>query len=404
MQAVILAAGKGTRLHPLTLTRPKPLLKVANKTILEHNLDQLVGLVDHTFIVVNHFKEQIIAQIGQEYKGIKITYVDQEKPLGTGDAVKSTLPFLDNKFLVIYGDDLHFRSSVEKLLKKPAPAMMLKEVSNPQCFGVVTIEGGKVQSLIEKPEKAVSNLVNEGLYLMTKDMFNIELKLSERGEYELTDCVKELCPGKMNYEIADYWFPISYPWDLLEANKFVIESLAKKTDKFLEKDEKLNGLIEENCNIKENVWIGEGTVVKSGTYIEKDVVIGKNCKIGPNCFIRSGTAIGDGCHIGQATEIKNSIIFDKSNAPHLNYVGDTVMGSGCNLGAGTIVANLRHDNLPAKSMVKGVLVDTRRRKMGAIIGDNVKTSVGTMIMPGRKIWPNCMTSPNEIVKEDKMNY
>lgn len=403
MQAVILAAGKGTRLHPLTLTRPKPLLRVANKTILEHNLDQLVGLVDHAFIVVNYLKEQIIAQIGEEYKGIRITYIDQENPLGTGDAVKSALPSLDKTFVVMQADDLHFRSSIEKLLKKKAPAMMLKKVPNPECFGVVTVALGKVQSLIEKPDKPVSNLANEGLYLLTKDMFDAEVKLSERGEYELTDYVKALGEGKMNYETAEYWFPISYPWDLLDANKFLIENLAKFTDKFLEKDEKIKGVIEENCCIKENVWIGEGTVVKSGTYIEKEVIIGKNCKIGPNCYIRSGTAIGDGCHIGQATEVKNSIFLDKSNAPHLNYVGDTVMGSGCNLGAGTIVANLRHDNGNVKSMVKGTLIDTGRRKMGAIIGDNVKTSVGTLIMPGRKVWTNCRTLPNEIIKEDKMN-
>jgi UDP-N-acetylglucosamine diphosphorylase/glucosamine-1-phosphate N-acetyltransferase len=402
MQAVILAAGKGTRLAPLTETRPKPLLRVANKTIIEHNLDQLVGLVDHVFIVVNHFKEQIIAQVGQNYKGIKITYVDQAQPLGTGDAVKSALPFLDKKFLVIYGDDVHFRSSFEKILKRPAPCMMLKEVKNPECFGVVTIDGKKVQSLIEKPDKPVSNLANEGLYLLDKGMFDAKIELTERGEYELTDYIRALGPGKMNYEIADYWFPISYPWDLLEANKFVIESLAKPTDKLLEKEDKIKGIIEENCNIKENVWIGEGTVLKSGTYIEKDVVIGKNCKIGPNCYIRSGTSIGDGCHIGQATEIKNSILFDKSNAPHLNYVGDSVIGSGCNLGAGTIIANLKHDNSNVKSIVKGVLIDTGRRKLGAIIGDNVKTGIGTMVYPGRKLWPGARTAPQENVKEDKM--
>jgi len=403
MQAVILAAGKGTRLHPLTLTRPKPLLKVANKTILEHNLDQLVGFVDHVFIVVNHFKEQIIEKIGESYKGIKVTYVEQEKPLGTGDAVKSTLPFLDKKFLVIYGDDLHFRSSIEKLLKKSAPCMMLKEVQNPERFGVVTVDGKKVQSLVEKPDKPSSNLVNEGLYLFGKEMFDAKIGLSERGEYELTDYIKALGPGKVNYEVAEHWFPISYPWDLLDANAFLIENMAKPTDKFLEKEEKIKGIVEEGCNIKENVWIGEGTVVKSGAYIEKNVVVGKNCVLGPNCFIRSGTALSDGCRVGQAVEIKNSIFFDNSKAPHLSYVGDSVIGSNTNLAAGTITANVRHDGANVKSVVKGSLVDTGRRKMGSIIGDNVKTGIGTLIYPGRKIWPGQRTLPQEVVKVDKQD-
>jgi bifunctional UDP-N-acetylglucosamine pyrophosphorylase/glucosamine-1-phosphate N-acetyltransferase len=401
MQAVIFAAGKGTRLAPFTETRPKPLLKVVNKTILEHNLDQLVGISDHVFIVVNQFKEQIIAQIGQDYKGIRITFVDQEKPLGTGDAIKSALPFLDKKFIVIYGDDVYFREGIEKVIKK-SPCILLKEVKNPESFGVVTVMGNKVTGLIEKPDKPVSNLVNMGVYFLEKDIFSIEIQPTERGEYELVDYLKPLiAAGKLNFEIGENWFPITYPWSLLDANAFLLERLEKPLDKLLEKEEKIKGLVEENCHIKENVWIGEGTVVKSGSYIEKNVVIGKNCKVGPNCYIRSGTSIGDGCHVGQAVELKNTIIFDKSNVPHLSYVGDTVMGSNSNLGAGTITANLRHDGANVRSMVKGVLVDTGRRKLGAIIGDNVKTGSGTIIYPGRKLWPGARTVPQENIKEDR---
>jgi len=401
MQAVIMAAGKGTRLAPLTEVRPKPLLRVANKTILEHNLDQLVGISDHVFIVVNHFKEQVIAQIGQEYKGMRITFVDQEKPLGTGDAIKSALPFLDKKFIVMNGDDVYFREGIEKVVKK-SPCLLLKEVKNPESFGVVTVSGTKVSGIIEKPDKPISNLVNMGVYFLEKDIFSIALQPSERGEYELVDYLKPLIQaGKLNFEVAENWFPITYPWSLLDANAFLLEQLNKPTDKMLEKEEKIKGIVEENCNLKENVWIGEGTIIKSGTYIEKNVMIGKNCIIGPNCFIRSGTTIGNSCHVGQAVELKNTIIFDKSNVPHLSYVGDSVIGSGSNLGAGTITANLRHDGANVKSEVKGVLIDTGRRKLGAIIGDNVKTGIGTMIYPGRKLWPGARTIPQENIKEDR---
>ena len=187
---------------------------------------------------------------------------------------------------------------------------------------------------------------------------------------------------------ADNWVPVSYPWNLLDANKFLISEI---------KENEIYGKIEENVFIGERVKIGRDSVIKCGSYIEGDVVIGENCVIGPNCYIRGSTSIGDSCHIGANTEIKNSIIFENSNIPHHNYVGDSVIGSNCNLGAGTITANLRHDNKNIFVEVKGKLADTGRRKFGAIIGDNVKTGIGTLIYPGRKIGANKTTKPGEIV-------
>ena len=138
-----------------------------------------------------------------------------------------------------------------------------------------------------------------------------------------------------------------------------------------------------------------------GTYIRGNVVIGEDCHIGPNCFLRGNTSIGNECHIGQAVEIKNSIIMDKAKVPHLSYIGDSVIGENSNLGAGTITANLKHDNKNVMSVVKGKLIDTGRRKFGAIIANDVHTGINTTIYPGRKIWPGVGTKPGEIVDKDK---
>ncbi|MGC9310659.1 MAG: bifunctional sugar-1-phosphate nucleotidylyltransferase/acetyltransferase [Candidatus Aenigmatarchaeota archaeon] len=399
MQAVILAAGKGTRLQPLTLTRPKPLLKVANKTILEHNLDQIVGIADQAIIVVNYLKEQITEKIGDEYKGIKINYVTQKETLGTGHAVKSAIDFLDDEFIAMNGDDIYFGEDI-KLLIGNCPSMLLKETEHPERFGIVEVRDGFVEKIVEKPKEPKSNLANMGVYCLKRNILERKIRKSERGEFELVDYLKLLDFGGLKYAVAKNWFPIGYPWDLLDANAFLIERASKPVCKVLEKDERIKEIVEEGCIIKENVVIGEGTIVKSGSYIESNVVIGKNCRIGPNCFLRGATSIGDNCHIGQAVEIKNTIIFDRTAVPHLSYVGDSVVGGGSNLGAGTIVANLRHDGKNMKSMVNGRLVETGRRKLGAIIGDNVKTGINTMIYPGRKIWPGARTSPGEIVKDD----
>jgi len=147
--------------------------------------------------------------------------------------------------------------------------------------------------------------------------------------------------------------------------------------------------------------VGKGTVILPGVYIEGKVIIGKNCKIGPNCYIRGNTYIDNNCHIGQAVEIKNSIIMNKVSIGHLSYIGDSIICSNTNLGAGTITANLRHDGKNHRSMVNNQLIDTKRRKAGTIIGDNVHTGIHCSIYPGRKIWPNVCTAPGAIIKHDE---
>jgi len=388
MQAVILAAGKGTRMLPLTETRPKPMLKVANKPILEHNLEQLTDLVDEVILVVGYKKELIENYFGTNFNGLKIKYVEQKELLGTGNALEKAKNELEDDFIVLSGDDLYFREDIKKVLKKE-PCILIKEVENPEDFGVVEIENNKVIDLEEKPKNARSNFFNSGLYHLNKEIFSHSLKLSERGEYELTNYIKSILP--IEFVVAERWIPLTYPWNLLEANKFLISEI---------EENEMRGKVEDNVYIGEKVIIGEGSVIKSGSYIESNVIIGRNCKIGPSSYIRGFTSIGDNCHIGNSVEIKNSIFFENSNAPHLNYVGDSIIGANCNLGAGTIIANLRHDEANIKVEVKGKFVDTKKRKFGAVVGDNVKFGIGTLIYPGRKIGSYKRTLPGEIVKKN----
>ena len=144
--------------------------------------------------------------------------------------------------------------------------------------------------------------------------------------------------------------------------------------------------------IRGTVSIGSETVVRSGSYIVGPVVIGDNCDIGPNCYIRPYTAIGNNCHIGSAVEVKNSIIMNGSKIPHHNYVGDSVIGERCNLGAGTKIANLRLD----KNEIWIAGKNTGRRKLGAIIGDNVDTGINSNINVGCMIGNNSQIGPGAI--------
>ncbi|MDP2749905.1 MAG: sugar phosphate nucleotidyltransferase [Nanoarchaeota archaeon] len=395
-QAVILAAGESTRTIPLTLTRPKPLLKIANKTLLEHNFDQLLGLVGEAIIVVGYKKEMIIEHFGNSYKGLKLTYVEQKEQLGTGHAVLQVKSRINGKFLVMNGDDLYSKQDIKAMLQHKYAVVGKKiEEDISKQGGAITEKNGFVTGIVERPKNFISKTLNVGMYVFDEEIFNLANKIrkSERNEYEITDVVTALAKtDKIKLvEVKDYWLPVGYPWQVIEANEYLLKNKMKPENK---------GIIEKNVTIKGQVSIGDKTLIRSGVYIEGPVMIGKNCVIGPNCYLRPGTTIGDNCKIGQAVEIKNSVIMDKTNVPHLSYVGDSVIGEKCNLGAGTIVANLKHDNGNVRSVVRGLLIDTGRRKLGAILGDNVHTGINTSIYPGRKIWPNRTTVPGEVVRKD----
>jgi UDP-N-acetylglucosamine diphosphorylase / glucose-1-phosphate thymidylyltransferase / UDP-N-acetylgalactosamine diphosphorylase / glucosamine-1-phosphate N-acetyltransferase / galactosamine-1-phosphate N-acetyltransferase len=392
IQAVIMAAGKSTRTWPLTLTKPKPLLKVMNKEIIKHNLDALQGLVDEVIVIVGYRKEMIIDEIGRKYGKLKIKYVEQKRQLGTGHALKTAEDLIKGKFIVIGGDDIFSRKDIKACLRHKYAVLGCK-VKDPSRFGVFVVKGKEAKKVVEKPKKFISDIANTGLYVFDKSVFKIKLRKSQRGEYEIIDYINELVKKEkvICEKVKGRWLSIGYPWDLIEANSALVSEIKNE----------IKGKVEKNVIVKGKLKAGKGTEILSGTYIKGNVVIGENCSIGPNCYLRGNTSIGNGCHIGQAVEIKNSVIMDNAKVPHLSYIGDSVIGENSNLGAGTITANLKHDNKNVRSAVKGKLVDTGRRKFGTIIANDVHTGINTTIYPGRKIWPGVGTKPGKIVDKDK---
>lgn len=388
MKAVILAAGEGKRMRPLTYERPKVMLPIAGKPIIEHLLEEAkeAGIDDFVFVVGYH-DETIRNYFGKgERWGINLEYVTQKAQLGTADALRRTEGLVENKFLMLNGDTIVSAEDIKKIITNDVNLTLgVIEVRNPEDYGVVEIKGEKITKIHEKMRHPMSNLINAGVYHLDERIFGVLQKTdkSKRGEFELTDSLQLLIESGNDilWKKIEHWIDVSYPWDLLTANEFLIEKIRPVNE----------GQLEENVWIKGNgkVAIGEGTVIKSGSYIEGSVFIGDNCEIGPNSYIRANTSIGDNCHIGNAVEIKNSIIMDGTKIPHLSYVGDSVIGCRCNLGAGAKIANLRFDDASVK--VKGV--DTRRRKFGAIISDGVKTGINACIDAGTVIGNNTLIGP-----------
>jgi bifunctional UDP-N-acetylglucosamine pyrophosphorylase/glucosamine-1-phosphate N-acetyltransferase len=190
---------------------------------------------------------------------------------------------------------------------------------------------------------------------------------------------------------ASQSFAINYAWDLLRAN---VEAMTTRQAYAMESG------AHASLYVDGRLQVGKGTKILPGVVIEGDVIIGDHCKVGPNCYIRGSTSIGDKCHVGQAVEIKNSILLPGTNVGHLSYLGDSILGEKVNFGAGTITSNLRHDGGAHRSPVAGRMVDTGRRKLGAIVGDGVHTGIHTSLYPGRKLWPKTSTLPGAIVDKD----
>ena len=404
MKAIILSAGEGTRMRPLTLTKPKTMLPVAGKPIIQYNIEALRdnGVTDILLIV--NYEEKIVKDYfkdGGDF-GVKISYKTQEELLGTANAIGYGKDFVDGTFIVLNGDIILDNNLIKNILDeyldyKVDTLMVLKEVENPSLFGVVEIEDSLVKSIVEKPklEEAPSNLINTGVYVFNSDIFDKIAKTtkSKRGEYEITDSLAmQIDEGKTvrGIKTDKDWIDVGHPWELIEINEVILKKI--KTN--------IKGKIENNAHIHGEIFLGEGSIIRSGVYIEGSVYIGKNCDIGPNCYIRGNSYFGDNVKVGNAVEVKNSIIMENTNVNHLTYVGDSVIGSNCNIAAGTNIANLRFDNGNVKTKVKDKKVDAGRRKFGAIFGDQVKTGINSSFSPGVKVGCNSFIGSGVLLYED----
>lgn len=342
MQAVILGAGKSTRTYPLTLTRPKPLLKVANKTILEHNLDNLNGIVDEAILVVGYKKDMIKKFFGNKYKNIKLKYVEQNEQLGTGHAVSIVESYIKDRFLLLMGDDTYSKWDIKNCIKNRYSILTAK-VDDPQSFGVIVEKNGIVINFVEKPKTFISSLANAALYCMDKKIFTYlsQIKKSERNEFELPDALRLLSKKEKIYCVeSKQWLSIGYPWDLLKADK----------------------ILRKNKNL-----------------------IGKNSKIYGKIY---NSSVGDKCII--KGKVKNSVIMDNSVIEKDSVVEESVIGENVYF-KGKVKAK---ENI--YSIVKNKKIKVN--KLGAIIADNVKAK-NVIIEAGCKIWPNKKIK-NKSIKKD----
>jgi len=220
MQCVILAAGKGTRMRPLTETLPKPLISVGGKTLIDHTIDALPESVDEIIVVIGYLGEKIKDYLGDSYKGKRVRYVEQNEQKGTGHAVMLVREYIQGHFFVMSADDIHGAHALQELSKYTA-GILVAESCTPEKFGVVVrASDGTLEYMIEKPQEFISNLVSTGVMMLPKDIFEYQADISDTGEYYLPDMLTGYAKEHpVRVETQGLWIPVNSLEELQKAEE-----------------------------------------------------------------------------------------------------------------------------------------------------------------------------------------
>jgi UDP-N-acetylglucosamine diphosphorylase/glucosamine-1-phosphate N-acetyltransferase len=370
-QAVILAAGEGQRLRPFTVSRPKAMLSIADKPILQYIIEALArnGIRD-IVLVVGYRREQVYDYFGAgEPFGVEIAYVTQEAQLGTAHALASARDMVKDDFLVISGDNLIEAGTITDFVGAEPPAMLVKRVGQPSRYGVVDIAGGEVKGVIEKPKEAGSNLVNTGIYAFTADFFQFT-----ENVLDIPDALNNMIAAGQDIravETAGTWLDIVYPWDIISLNEAVLGSVG----------ESLGGTIEKGVSLKGPVSVGEGTLIRSGCCIYGPVVIGSGCDIGPHVCVMPATSLGDNVVIGPFTEVRNSVIGNDVRIGPGGIISDSVIDKGC-------VIKGRFTAAGGQSVVR-INDECPTISVGVIMGEDCNIDSNVTAQPGAIVGNAC---------------
>ncbi|MBI5207867.1 MAG: NTP transferase domain-containing protein [Candidatus Firestonebacteria bacterium] len=360
MKAMILAAGGGTRLRPLTCKMPKPMVPVINKPVIEHVIN-LLKTYDIKDIMVNlhHYPESIQEHFGDGSNfGVKLNYSFEEVLMGTAGGVKKVENFFNDTFIVLSGDGISDINIKEAVLfhksKKSIATLVLKEVDYPLEYGVVILNNeGAITRFLEKPNwgEVFSNTANTGAYIFEPEIF----KLIPYGvEY---DFGKDLFPKLLTenkpiygFITSDYWCDIG---DLPEYRQTHYDIFQKKIK-----------IDFPGCEAAKNVWVGEGTKIHPKAIITGPVIIGKNCTIEEDVQISEYTTIGDNTVICKGTSIKRCVIWDRNYISEYNELRGCIIGQNCFLEASVTIFE------------------------GAVVGDGSTIGEKAIIKPNVKVWPD----------------
>ena len=378
MPVIVLAAGEGNRLRPLTKYRPKPMLPAVTSPILEHVLDELIdcGFTDIQ-LVVGHRRSRIQSHFGPTYRDIDLIYHIQEKQLGTGHALVAADPPDDEPVLVIYGDQIVDRALITDVATQHDDAVATVGVipgADVSRYGGAIVDDGEIAELVDRPTDDREYFLNAGVYVFEPDVMDAVYSARARGgEQSLIDGVKGLLDGNETVDAVvsdEFWVDATFPWDLLTI-----------TERLLDR-----GHAGRPGNDGEGLpRIHESVVVRD------PVAIGPDCEIGPGAVIGPYTALGENVTIGANAVVERSVLdSDTRVGPNATLI-DTVTGVGSRVGAGSRIPGGPGD----------VRVDERifeNEQLGALLADRVDDQGGVTYLPGTVVGPDSELGTGAVVR------
>ncbi|MDZ7746828.1 MAG: sugar phosphate nucleotidyltransferase [Halobacteriales archaeon] len=363
---VVLAAGEGTRLRPLTRTRPKPMLPVANRPILEYVLDALVDAgITKLVLVVGYKRDRVQNHIGSTYRDTPVTYVHQEKQLGSGHALLQAREAVDGPFISVNGDRVIDPGMVEDVLDSfdgETPTMAVREHANANEYpnGAVRLDGDRVTALVEQPDDPY-RLINAGVYAFPAGWFD-RLDATDRrdGDLYLPDAIVELAAKRavVGVRTEGLWVDITYPWDLLEATRQLLGA----------------GRVDEQSH-GPGIYVHETARVHEAATLQAPVVVGPDAEIAAGVVVGPDTALGRNVTVEANATVEGSLVDADTRIGSGATLRDCVTGMATEFGPGVVVPGGETD----------VRIGTdihEDERLGATVGDRVTLGGGAICEPG----------------------
>ncbi|MDB2225666.1 sugar phosphate nucleotidyltransferase [Halorubrum ezzemoulense] len=356
--AVILAAGEGRRLTPLTNRRPKPMVPVANRPLLEHVVEAITATaIDRIVLVVGYEQERIRNHFGDgDDWGVTIEYVEQSTQLGTGHAVLQAEPVVDGPFVVLNGDRIVDPAVVsqvrDRAIDDDLPAMAVTTAANPRQYGVVTLDGDRVTDIDEKPEGAVeTNQINAGVYAFSPAVFDAIRETHVAGELAITATLDDLAATETLSAVRydGRWLDVSNLWDLLTVNAALIgDSGASDAD---------------------------GPTFGDSVTVADDAALAGNVRVGPNVTIGGSTAVGSNATVEAGAVVENAVIFPDAVIGAGAVVRDAIVAGNARIGPNATVAGGPATVVVGDAVHRGV-------ELGGVVGDNATVGSGATLADG----------------------
>jgi len=365
-QAVILAAGEGQRLRPFTVTKPKVMLFIAGKPILQYVIESLAqNGIRNIVLVVGYKKEQVFDYLGSgEQFGVDITYVTQENQLGTAHALTRAKAKVEDEFLVLQGDKLIDADTIAHFVSLKPTALLVRGVENPQRYDMVTVKNGLVESIsmAGRPREEQGNIVSSGIYAFSRQVFDFD-----DTELEIPNVLNNMINQGYKvkvYETEGTWLDVVYPWDILSLNDAILHRVPAE----------VGGTIESGVSLKKPVRVGKDSLIRSNSYIVGPVVVGDNCDIGPNVCILPSSSVGSNVTISPFSTIRNSVIGDDVSIGPGSMIENSVIDKGCVI----------QGRFTASSGQTEVRVESEHHQVdiGAMLGEGCRLGSGVVAQPG----------------------